>query len=137
MLSPEHDSEGVREMLCPACGSNYVHPRGAYTRVGKDRWEAAAYDGTTPCGASDYRRSALVNVFACEEGHDFALVIQQHKGNNYVWVEIIDDLEGWLADGSFDGKIRLLEIDRDRSSHERARLFDQQQKRSKKDDIEV
>lgn len=76
---------------CPCCGEDYTHIESVATRVGSDAWEAGAYTGATPAGTTEERRSALVVTFSCEYGHRFALVIQQHKGNNLVTVEVYPD----------------------------------------------
>jgi hypothetical protein len=74
-------------MICPVCGWDFVHPVGAYTRMGSDPFEAKVYKGTRAKGKTDNRRSALVCTFHCENGHDFELVISQHKGQNFVSLE--------------------------------------------------
>ncbi len=72
-------------LKCPLCGNDYTHPQGAFTRMGRDKGEAKVYEGTVakgpPTGA---RRSALVVVFRCESGCLFELIIQQHKGHNFI-----------------------------------------------------
>lgn len=77
------DEDG--RMRCPVCTSEWTHPDGAATRMGED--EAEIYRGTTIVGTVAERRSALVVTCYCESGHWFALVIQQHKGQNYCHVE--------------------------------------------------
>ena len=85
---------GEINVRCPYCGGDFTHIRHVGTLVGSDKLEAtAAYEGTVPAGATGARRSALEVVFDCETcPKPFALVIQQHKGNNML--EIHTDLPG-------------------------------------------
>ncbi|CAN5396662.1 hypothetical protein BH11PLA2_BH11PLA2_18350 [soil metagenome] len=80
---------GESNVVCPNCRSDYTHVHHVGTLVGTDQYEAvAAYDGTNPTGATPSRRSAVEIVFSCENCPEFfALVIQQHKGNNLVEVQ--------------------------------------------------
>ena len=108
-----HDGESM--MLCPVCQCDYTHPIGACTRVGRDEWEAGVYQGTEAIGITGHRRSALVVLFRCEYGHRFALVIQQHKGQNFCSVEQWPDVlldqfaEEWSA-GARQAQKRLQEL---------------------------
>lgn len=79
---------GEINVKCPSCNEDYTHVRRVGTLVGSDEHEATpAYDGTFPTGATPSRRSAVEIVFECESCPDlFALVIQQHKGNNLIEV---------------------------------------------------
>ncbi len=77
-------SDPDNAMVCPCCGYNYTHIDRVFTRLGRDEHEAGIYEGTRQEGTTDSRRSALVVVFDCEAGCKFEVVIQQHKGMNYV-----------------------------------------------------
>jgi hypothetical protein len=79
---------GEANVVCPSCGFDYTHIHHVGTLVGSDQFEAVpAYEGTAPSGATPQRRSAVEIVFSCENCPKlFALVIQQHKGNNLVEV---------------------------------------------------
>lgn len=115
---------------CPICGFDYTHPEAAWTRVGSDTWEAGVYGGAEPVGVTDQRRSALVVVFSCENEHRFALVIQQHKGNNFASVEQLPDVvcgtgddcgnddawDAYVEEGRRAAAERLAEIVRDRKA---------------------
>ncbi len=75
-------------VVCPSCGFDYTHVHHVGTLIGSDENEAVvAYEGTDASGATPKRRSAVEIVFSCENCPKlFALVIQQHKGNNFVEV---------------------------------------------------
>jgi uncharacterized protein YerC len=73
-------------MICPKCGGDYTHITHVYTRLGSDKLEASIYHGTKQHGTTEERRSALVVEFGCEGGCAFEIVIQQHKGINFVTV---------------------------------------------------
>ena len=79
-------------VVCPSCRSGHTHIRHVGTLVGADGGEAIlSYDGTGTSGTSPARRSALEIVFTCEGCPKlFALVIQQHKGVNFI--EIHEDV---------------------------------------------
>ncbi len=85
------DETGGDNLNCPKCNGLHSH----IIAVGslKHRPESGggegedAYAGTVVIGKTPARRSALAVVFDCEEcWHKFALVVQQHKGMNYVTV---------------------------------------------------
>jgi len=75
-------------LLCPVCKFDYSHLREAFTRFGTDELEGGhAYPGTLGKGtAPEYRRDGLVIVFDGECGHAWQLIVQHHKGNNFVHV---------------------------------------------------
>jgi hypothetical protein len=75
-------------LLCPVCGLDYSHIREVFTRLGSDRHEAQVYVGTQVKEFTEERRSALVIALDGECGHRWNLTIQQHKGNNFVDIEI-------------------------------------------------
>jgi hypothetical protein len=86
---------------CPCCGGEYTHVEAVATRVGSDPYEAGVCRGTAAAGTTARRRSALVVTFECESAHRFGLVIQQHKGNNLVTVEVY---EGVGPEGEHGGE---------------------------------
>ena len=74
---------GEANIRCPRCGSNYSHVREVFTRFGTDPNEGGhPYPGTVAKGTSNYRRDAVVVAFDGECGHQWELIIQQHKGIN-------------------------------------------------------
>jgi len=81
-----HICGGETNIVCPSCSSDYTHVHHVGTLVGSDQFEAAtAYEGTATSGSTPERRSAVEIVFECEGcPQRFSLVIQQHKGNNFV-----------------------------------------------------
>jgi hypothetical protein len=81
-FSPVCDGECIR---CPKCGSINTHTHGVGTLVGSDEAEAVVYLGTNPIGKTPSRRSALSITMSCEHcPGTFSLVIQQHKGTNFI-----------------------------------------------------
>lgn len=74
-------------ITCPKCRSEYTHIVRAGTLVGVCDGEATVIPGTEPVGQTDVRRSAVEIVFECEMCRKvFSVVIQQHKGVNYLHV---------------------------------------------------
>lgn len=84
---------GVESMCCPFCGEDYSHIRYAHTLLGSDDCEARIYPGTVQGGETKSRRSALAIGFDGECEHSWEVVIQQHKGVNFVLVEEIEQIE--------------------------------------------
>lgn len=74
-------------LICPECGGNYSHVNQVFTRPGSDPGEATVYEGTVAGEGAAGRRSALVIELDGECQHSWRIVIQQHKGNNFVAVE--------------------------------------------------
>jgi hypothetical protein len=83
------NTEDVPVISCPYCGGCYTHILRVGTLLGSDEHEALVYDGTDTTGATGSRRSALEIVFWCEfcQPKLFALVIQQHKGWNFIRID--------------------------------------------------
>ncbi len=76
---------GEANIVCPYCRCDYSHVSHGGTLLGADSHEAVIYEGTDISGATPSRRSAFEIVFECEACEQrFALVIQQHKGMNFV-----------------------------------------------------
>jgi hypothetical protein len=82
---------GEQVMACPVCRNAYSHIREVFTRFGTDPHEGGQpYQGTVAKGVvEDERRDALVIVFDGECPHAWELVIQQHKGNDCVYVRTV------------------------------------------------
>lgn len=80
--------EAPMELRCPKCGCEYSHVRDVYTRLGADPNEAEVYRGTVVKEVqSAERRSAVSIMIKGECGHEWAVIIQQHKGINTIAVE--------------------------------------------------
>jgi hypothetical protein len=75
---------------CPVCQFDYSHIRAVFTRLGTDEGRHP-YPGTVARERTEHseRRAALVIVLDGECGHTWELVIQQHKGNNYVETRVL------------------------------------------------
>ena len=75
---------------CPKCDHNYTHIVRAGTLMPipeRADDDVMPYPGTDVIGITGGRRAALAVVMRCEEcEHTFAVVVQQHKGENYVEV---------------------------------------------------
>jgi hypothetical protein len=80
-------------LLCPVCGDSYSHVRTAYTRKGNDEGEAVdAYPHTKNNGSTPSRRSALCVLVDGETcGHSWEVVFQQHKGQTFVEVWVVNE----------------------------------------------
>lgn len=103
-------------LTCPICGFDYTHPLEAWTRLGHDCYEAGIYEGTVLCGVASYRRSALVTVYLCEGQHYFALVVQQHKGQNFATVEELPDYsDAWVASQKAEATTRWAKLTAERA----------------------
>ena len=76
-------------LTCPVCGYQFAHIDDVFTRMGTDEGEATRYRGTEVGGTTPSRRSALAISMHCEAGHEFELLLQQHKGN--IFLEFLVD----------------------------------------------
>jgi hypothetical protein len=74
-------------LVCPVCGHFCSHIGRVYTRLGSDQYEAAVYAGTQVGETTDQRRSGLVVTIDGECGHNWRIIIQQHKGINSILTE--------------------------------------------------
>lgn len=93
---PEHFEVGVFSspaLSCVVCGHEWTHVRTAYTSFGTDESEGGRpYDGTVARGVRNrWRRDALVIEISAECGHEFALILQQHKGSTFLRVKRLPD----------------------------------------------
>jgi hypothetical protein len=78
-------------LRCPVCGYDCLHVRSAYARTGVDKNEGGSgYHGVQTQGQTDDRRDALCIGVEGECGHDFNIIFQQHKGSEFIQVEIQD-----------------------------------------------
>jgi hypothetical protein len=80
------EEQGDSALLCPVCGFDCSHITRVGTLLGSDEREATVYNGTIIIGTTGYRRSAVAIEVDGECGHRWTIVIQQHKGTNYVSV---------------------------------------------------
>ena len=82
-------------LQCPVCDFGSSHIGRVFTRLGEDDYETRVYEGTKTFEQGGYkRRSAVVIELYGECCHRWNLVIQQHKGNNYVEIEVVSSDEG-------------------------------------------
>ena len=82
------DERDGRKIECPVCNMEYTHIRSVYSRIGGDEGKTP-YPGTygvteEVCG----RRTGLVVLAQCENGHWFRFILQEQKGINYTEYEI-------------------------------------------------
>jgi len=78
-------------LTCPVCGFEYCHVQKVYTIMGSDEYEAGFIEGTQIGGNTAERRSGLGIVVDGECGHKWELVIQQHKGNEFIEYNLMTD----------------------------------------------
>ena len=101
ILSPSsitsHDSQSFPEaeslvVACPKCGQQFSHITSVHTLIGHDANEAEDY-GIKVKGVAPQRerRSCLAIRFSGECEHKWEFRIQQHKGNNFAYVELLSE----------------------------------------------
>jgi hypothetical protein len=79
-------------LKCPVCGDLYSHVQGASSLIGGDE-SNGGYPGVAFGGETPGRRDGLaVRVHGETCGHRWDVVFQQHKGNTFVRIDILDDL---------------------------------------------
>jgi hypothetical protein len=75
-------------LRCPVCGAGWLHAQSAHARLGGDEG-GDGYRGVEARGRTDERRDALCIGVEGECGHNFNIIFQQHKGNEFIRVEIM------------------------------------------------
>jgi hypothetical protein len=81
---------GYPHLSCPICGMNDAHVVSAYGRTGVDKAESGkGYLGVETRGRTNDRRDALSIGVEGECGHNFNIVFQQHKGTEFLYVEVL------------------------------------------------
>jgi hypothetical protein len=80
---------------CPVCGGNYTHAQGVYTLLGGDE-SGGLYRGSyLVARETDYRRDALaIRVEGETCGHRWDIVFQQHKGQTFTRIDILETTPG-------------------------------------------
>jgi hypothetical protein len=84
------DADANNAMLkCPVCDDTYSHVRGAHSLLGSDE-SGGGYKGAEVTGKTPYRRDALAVRVAGEScGHEWDVVFQQHKGQTFLRIDIL------------------------------------------------
>lgn len=79
------DYNPEQKIVCPECGSDYVHLVGSGVR-GQTDLQLVTGDGLHFVSGlpEDARGSFVVTLFWCEGGHSFARVEQFHKGQTFI-----------------------------------------------------
>jgi len=77
--------DGLKQIICPACGSDYVHLSAtSKTIIGNDNYEARP---------GLVRGSVMLIEGGCEEGHRFNVAFGFHKGVTFTWFERLADVK--------------------------------------------
>lgn len=85
---------------CPVCGDQFTHVQGVYTLLGGDESDGLYRGSYLIARETDQRRDAIaVRVHGESCGHRWDVVFQQHKGNTFVRVDI---LEAAVCDANTD-----------------------------------
>jgi hypothetical protein len=81
--------------LCPVCGDQYTHVQGVYTLLGGDESDGLYRGSHLVARETPYRRDALaVRVQGETCGHRWDIVFQQHKGNTFVRIDVLETVHG-------------------------------------------
>jgi hypothetical protein len=76
-------------LRCPVCGDQYSHVQSVHSLTGGDE-SGGGYKGAEVSGETPYRRDALaVRVQGESCGHKWDVVFQQHKGQTFVRIDIL------------------------------------------------
>ncbi len=81
----ERDTSYGQRLLCPVCGHTYTHAAGPVEVPSHDEY-GAAWDG---------RGDAIAIPISGECGHNWALVLGQHKGETYLFTSRAIPGQGW------------------------------------------
>ena len=76
-------------LKCPVCGDTYSHVQSAHSLIGGDE-SGGGYPGVGVSGTTPFRRDGLaVRVEGENCGHKWDVVFQQHKGQTFVRIDIL------------------------------------------------
>jgi len=85
-------SSGVPTLPCPVCGGLHSHVQSVYTLLGGDE-SGGLYRGSyLVARETPYRRDALAVRVHGECGHRWDVVFQQHKGNTFLRIDVLEHL---------------------------------------------
>ncbi|HUT17457.1 MAG TPA: hypothetical protein VMW84_04080 [Acidobacteriota bacterium] len=94
-LKTDHNVWGGEEvLLCPECGSEYIHPTCIKVATGK-KVVSVDVEGTTitraptpeTIRATDRRGARIYLEYCCENGHRGYIILQFRKGNTFIEYE--------------------------------------------------
>jgi len=81
---------GEAVLRCPVCGDEWSHVQAVYTLLGGDESEGLYRGSHLVARETPYRRDALaVRVHGETCGHMWDVVLQQHKGNTFVRIDVV------------------------------------------------
>jgi hypothetical protein len=82
---------GQCALRCPVCGEECTHVQGVYTLLGGDESEGPYRGSYLIARETDYRRDAIaVRVQGETCGHRWDVVFQQHKGQTFARLDILE-----------------------------------------------
>jgi hypothetical protein len=83
-------SGGIPVLICPTCGYGFSHVQAVYTLIGGDE-SGGLYRGShLVARETPYRRDGLAVRVYGECGHRWDVVFQQHKGQTFVRVDVLE-----------------------------------------------
>jgi hypothetical protein len=82
-------ANGTPILCCPVCGFEATHVQAVYTLIGGDESEGLYRGSHLVARETSYRRDALAVRVHGECGHLWDIVLQQHKGNTFVRVDVL------------------------------------------------
>lgn len=79
-------------LRCPICGDSFSHALGVYTQLGTDESEGlyrGSYLVARECGERRDAIAVRVQGETCQ--HRWEIVFQQHKGNTFIRINVLED----------------------------------------------
>ena len=89
--TPNYDGIASMVARCPVCGGDNVHMDTFEEELGWESKRDRDIEDDTP---AHYRGDGVRLIFWGECDHNFAVILQQHKGNTFVWCERLPDDDG-------------------------------------------
>lgn len=84
--------DNIPVLKCPVCGGEYSHVQAVYTLIGGDEGGRLYRGSHLIARETPYRRDALaVRVHGETCGHRWDVVFQQHKGNTFVRIDVLEN----------------------------------------------
>lgn len=80
-------------LRCPVCGLEFSHVQGVYTLLGGDESEGLYRGSHLVARETPYRRDGVaVRVHGETCGHRWDVVFQQHEGQTFVRIDVLENL---------------------------------------------
>ena len=94
LLCNRNHIHGAVILTCPVCNHEFSHVGAVYTLLGGDESSGLYRGSHLVARETPYRRDALAVRVGGECGHFWDVVLQQHKGQTFIRVDVLESESG-------------------------------------------